>query len=90
MHIRGPIWININYLALDALRHYGTVTGPYKERSREIYGRLRYNIQRTILSNLNRTGYLWEQYDDTNGLGIRGHPFSGWTALIVNIMSELY
>ena len=44
----------------------------------------------TVLGEFHRTGFFWEQYDDRSGKGIMGHPFSGWTALVVNIMGEIY
>ena len=45
---------------------------------------------RTILTEYDSTGYFWEQYDDVNGRGMRGHPFTGWTSLVLNIMAEKY
>ena len=90
MNVRGPIWININYLVLGALYHYGNVDGYMKNRAQRIYKLLRRNILNTVLGEYDRTGYYWEQYDDVSGSGIRGHPFTGWTVLILNIMSEIY
>ena len=29
---RGPIWININYLAVRALHNYGQMEGPYQKQ----------------------------------------------------------
>jgi mannosyl-oligosaccharide glucosidase len=52
--------------------------------------KLRNNVQNTILKSYHKTNYFWEQYKDINGEGMRGHPFSGWTALIINIMAEKY
>ena len=59
-------------------------------RIETLYNKLRVNVQRTVLGEYSRTGYFWEQYDDLTGAGIRGHPFTGWTALVVNIMAEKY
>lgn len=87
---RGPIWININYLAIRALHHYGTVEGPHAALAREIYNELRENVVGNIFREYERTGYLWEQYDDTTGQGKGCYPFTGWTSLVVLIMSEQY
>lgn len=87
---RGPIWININYLALSALHHYGSLEGPHRTRIVTLYKKLRHNVLRTVLGEYHRTGFFWEQYDDVSGQGIRGHPFTGWTVLVLNIMSEIY
>jgi mannosyl-oligosaccharide glucosidase len=87
---RGPIWININFLAIGALKHYSLLPGPEQTRCTELYHALRANVLRTVLGEYHRTGFLWEQFDDKEGVGIRGHPFSGWTALVVNIMAERY
>jgi mannosyl-oligosaccharide glucosidase len=51
---------------------------------------LRANVIRTISSEYERTGYFWEQYNDVTGNGMRGHPFTGWTSLLLNIMAERY
>lgn len=94
---RGSIWININYLALDALHHYAhpEVGSPFRAEFQDAYDRLRANVIANIYREYERTGYLWEQYSgDVNspnyGRGQRCHPFSGWTALVVNIMAENY
>jgi len=42
---KGPIWIQMNYLALGALyKTYGAQEGPYRERANQIYGDLRKNV----------------------------------------------
>lgn len=127
--------MNINYLALQALHHYGTsdytlemvtqnmierksierrdnkkkrknknvndqqinkeneiILYDYltqKKRSLRLYHELRKNIQTSVLSNYHETGFFWEHYEDLGGKGTRGHPFTGWTALIINIMAEI-
>lgn len=123
---RGPIWVNVNYLALKALKYYGTtaVTAgtivdewsleyrklrlekfqsiprpnvPYlfnnyeiqRKRSLRLYHELRKNIQNSVLQTYHDTGNYWEHYEDEHGKGTRGHPFTGWTALIVNIMADI-
>lgn len=87
---RGPIWINVNYLTLGALQFYGNISGFHQQECQELYLKLRFNLLKTILTSVNETGFFWEQYDDMNGLGIRGHPFTGWTTLVVNIIAEIY
>lgn len=95
---RGSIWINVNYLALDALHHYAqpSTGSPFQQDFQIVYDQLRANVIQTIWSEYERTGYLWEQYsgdvyaEQQYGKGQRCHPFSGWTALVVNIMAETY
>ena len=70
----------MNYLALGALKHYsvapaaGTAGGTQRLRAGRLYKQLRKNLLRTILGEYHRTGFFWEQYEDTTGKGIRGHP----------------
>lgn len=87
---RGQIWININYLALKSLRHYSQVAGPYAELAREIYSELRENVVTNIIKQYEKTGYIWEQYNDESGKGSGCYPFTGWSALFVMMMSEKY
>ncbi|KAL1461980.1 hypothetical protein WDU94_013838 [Cyamophila willieti] len=87
---RGPIWININYLVVRSLRYYADLGGPYSDLAGEIYTELRTNLIRNILSEYRRSGYIWEQYNDSTGQGQRAHPFTGWSSLVVLLMAEIY
>lgn len=87
---RGQIWLNINYLAVKALHHYGRVEGPFAARAREIYGELRANVVRNVVAQYERTGFVWEQYNDATGAGSGCKPFTGWSALTVLMMAEQY
>lgn len=87
---RGQIWININYLALRALHYYGSQEGPFMEESKRIYRELRSNLITNIIKQYNKTGYIWEQYNDSTGAGSGCRPFTGWSALVVLMMSEKY
>jgi len=88
---RGAIWVNINYLVLSSLsRNYIHVDGPYKSQLQSLYTNLRNNLVQTLFNSYQRTGHLWEQYDAKTGSGLRSHPFTGWSALVVAIMAEKY
>ncbi|KAF9134810.1 Processing alpha glucosidase I [Mortierella sp. 14UC] len=83
---KGPIWINVNYLALHALKTHYVEKGPYHEKAAKVYNELRDNLIENIYKEYERTGFVWEQYNDKTGHGQRSHPFTGWTAMIVLIM----
>lgn len=87
---RGAIWINMNYLAVRALHHYSSEEGPHRTRAKRIYQELRSNLIRNIFEQYQRTGYIWEQYDDITGAGKGTHPFTGWSSLVVLMMAEKY
>ncbi len=87
---RGAVWININFLALKALRFYSNSEGPSSHSAGVLYTRLRENLLKTVLGGFQRTGFFFEQYDDVTGFGHRSHQFTGWTACILNIVSEVY
>ncbi|XP_068607375.1 mannosyl-oligosaccharide glucosidase [Brachionichthys hirsutus] len=87
---RGPIWININFLAVRALRHYSVTEGPYQEKAAALYEELRTNVINNVYRQHVETGYIWEQYNDSTGKGQGSHPFTGWSALTVLMMAEQY
>ncbi|XP_076812485.1 mannosyl-oligosaccharide glucosidase-like [Clavelina lepadiformis] len=87
---RGQIWINMNFLAVRALKHYADTPGPYSKLAGELYAELRRNLVQNMYAEYVRTGYLWENYDDVTGKGQGSRPFTGWSALVVLIMSEQY
>lgn len=87
---RGAIWININYLAVRALHHYGNLEGPYQEHAAALYQELRTNLVNNVYRQYMDTGYVWEQYNDGTGRGQGSHPFTGWSALTVLMMAEQY
>ncbi|KAE8825709.1 hypothetical protein PTNB85_06139 [Pyrenophora teres f. teres] len=84
---RSPIWININYLILERLLSLAQTPGPFQQRCQGIYIQLRRNIVETVYTSYLDTGFVWEQYDPVGGHGQRGQQFTGWTALVVKIMS---
>ena len=51
-------------------------------------------LRDSVISNVYRTyvdhGFLYENYNSTDGRGRGSHPFTGWTALVVNLMAEKY
>ncbi|KPV71697.1 glycoside hydrolase family 63 protein, partial [Rhodotorula graminis WP1] len=79
---RGPIWIQMNYLALAALNNYAKEPGPYQVRAAEIYAELRNNVISNVFQEWERTGTVWEQYNAATGQGQRSDPFTGWTSLV--------
>ncbi|XP_071518454.1 mannosyl-oligosaccharide glucosidase isoform X2 [Panulirus ornatus] len=87
---RGPIWINMNYLAVRALYYYSNTDGPHQDLAKEIYTSLRQNVISNILREYKRTGYIWEHYNDKTGRGEGCRPFTGWTALVVLMMGEAF
>ncbi|KAM0753058.1 glycoside hydrolase [Meredithblackwellia eburnea MCA 4105] len=88
---RGPIWIQMNYLALASLHKvYAKNAGPNQIRAAEIYAELRKNVIDNVFKEYQRTGYVWEQYNAITGEGQRSHPFTGWTSLVTLIMAEQY
>lgn len=80
----------MNYMVLSALQYYANVPGPSSDKAGDIYRELRMNVLKNMYRVYEKTGHIWEQYDDKTGAGKGSHPFTGWSSLIVLIMSELY
>lgn len=87
---RGPIWINVNYLVVRALKHYSETLGPYNKVAESLYHKLRNNIVKNVYSEYKRTGYLWEHYNERTGHGEGARPFTGWTSLVILMMAEIF
>lgn len=87
---RGAVWININYLTLKSLHHYSKKDSVGSRSAKETYLKLRENVINNVISQYYKTGYVWEQYDDSTGKGKGCRPFTGWSALVVLIMAEEY
>ncbi|XP_054846005.1 mannosyl-oligosaccharide glucosidase isoform X2 [Eublepharis macularius] len=87
---RGSIWINVNYLAVQALHHYSRQEGPFRQEAAALYQELRANLIHNIFRQYKESGYLWEQYNDSTGKGQGCYPFTGWSALVVLMMAEEY
>lgn len=87
---RGPIWININYLAVRALYNYAQIDGPYQKEAQNVYQKLRQALIDNIFEQYTKTGYIWEQYNDKTGQGQGCRPFTGWSSLVLLMMGEKY
>ncbi|KAL6776504.1 hypothetical protein ACKKBG_A21415 [Auxenochlorella protothecoides x Auxenochlorella symbiontica] len=85
---RGTVWININYLVLDALRFYARTPGPYSQHAGTAAAQLRAAVLDAGVGQFRETGFFWEQYNDTSSAGRGAHPFTGWTALLTLIAAE--
>ncbi|KAI1104304.1 glycoside hydrolase family 63 protein [Jackrogersella minutella] len=84
---RSPVWININYLAVVQLRNYVLNSGPYSNKAKDLYVKLRKNLVETVYDSWEETGFAWEQYNPETGKGQRTQHFTGWTSLVVKIMA---
>ncbi|KAI9736854.1 MAG: Processing alpha glucosidase I [Claussenomyces sp. TS43310] len=84
---RGPIWMNMNYLAVRELLKVARSPGPHAEKAADLYNRLRHNLVETVYKSWKDTGFAWEQYNPETGAGQRTQHFTGWTSLVVKIMA---
>ncbi|OJJ43830.1 hypothetical protein ASPZODRAFT_73628 [Penicilliopsis zonata CBS 506.65] len=84
---RSPIWVNINYLAFKNLYDIATAPGPHQEQAQKIYSGLRRNLVENVFREWKRTGFAWEQYNPETGQGQRTQHFTGWTSMVVKMMS---
>lgn len=83
--------LRISGLLNDTFRYYAKHPGTpaaVADKARSLSQRLSEALIGSILGELNRTGYLWEQYNGQTGRGQRGHPFSGWTSLVTLAMVD--
>lgn len=86
---RGPVWMNINYMILDALQYYVNESKDpqFKREASTVYKELRQNLVKNVYNNWETTKFAWEQYNPDTGQGQGIKHFLGWTSLVVNIMA---
>jgi len=75
---RGPIWMPINYLVIDALRD------PDPSLSAEIRDR---TIE-TVARGWRASGRFFEYFDGNTGAGLGADAQTGWTAVVANLIAE--
>lgn len=84
---RSPIWMPLNYLIVKNLLEIAQQKGLHQARARDMYTDLRQNLVETVYNSWKETGFAYEQYNPDTGAGQRTQHFTGWTSLIVKIMS---
>lgn len=52
-----------------------------------MYTDLRRNLVINVFEQWKTTGFAWEQYHPDTGAGQRTQHFTGWTSLVVKIMT---
>ncbi|ORZ41208.1 glycoside hydrolase [Catenaria anguillulae PL171] len=80
---RGAVWMNWQYLVLRALKR----SGPEVQ---DLYAKIRGDVIRVVTQGFAETGFVHENYDGLTGKPRGSHPFTGWTSLVLLIMSERY
>ena len=84
---RSPVWMNINFLILEQLFRIATSKGPQQQKAQKMYVDLRKNLVETVYKSWKETGFAWEQYNPDTGAGQRTQHFTGWTSLVVKMMT---
>ena len=85
---RGGVSVGATFLALNALRHYGTVPGPQRPLARRLYNSLRAGMLDAINKEYSQLAFVYEWYDSRNGKGYGAHPTTGSSSLAVFILAE--
>lgn len=90
---RGAVWMNMNVLAVLRLRELAMEEQPgggpptaIQEKALAAASQLSDTVVNTVYVNYKRTGFAWEQYDDTTGQGTHSRAFTGWTACVLLLM----
>lgn len=89
---RSPIWMNINYLVVENLKYYHDLVKNLEgseellELLKPTYSSLRANLINNVKSEWERTGFVWENYDDMTGEARGAKNFLGWSSLVLLLM----
>lgn len=84
---RGAVWMNLNYMTLQQLLKVAQSQSEHAKYAKDLYNRLRINLVDNVYNVWDKTGFAFEQYNDMTGAGQRTQHFTGWTALVVKIMT---
>lgn len=89
---KSPIWVNMNTLVLQSLEYYKTQSSPYLSDElsalmTDTYQKLRNNVVTNMVREWERTGFVWEQYDDETGMAKGAKNFLGWSSNVVSLMN---
>jgi mannosyl-oligosaccharide glucosidase len=82
---RGPVWINANYLTVKALAHYASTPSAYSDRAAQLFLKLQRTVAASVQGQYDKRGFVFENYDEATGEGTGCHPFTGWSALAVEM-----
>jgi len=75
---RGPIWLPINYLLVEALRPLDpSLATTISDR-----------VVATVEADWQATGHFHEYFDAEDGTGLGADSQTGWTALVANLIAE--
>jgi hypothetical protein len=75
---RGPIWMPINYLIVEALRPIDPVLATT----------ISDRVVATVAADWRATGHFHEYFDAEDGTGLGADAQTGWTALVANLIAE--
>ncbi len=75
---RGPIWLPMNYLLVQALA----------EHDPALAAEVRRRVVETVERDWEATGRLHEYFDAETGAGLGADHQAGWTALVANLIVE--
>ena len=92
---RSPVWINVNFMTLGGLfQFYIGDSQQYpvalKTKGRTLYNSARSNLIRSVYTTWMNTHFFYENFNDNTGAPQFGHPFNGWTSLILLVIAEKY
>lgn len=77
---RGPVWVPINYLLIDAL----------DEIDPSLATEIRNRVVNAVEADWTDTGRLHEYFNGDTGAGLGADAQAGWTALVANMISEAW
>lgn len=58
--------------------------------AKAIYQKIRQGMVSAVYQNWKKDHIIWEQYDNQSGKGLMTSPFTGWSTLVLLILTETY